>query len=685
MELLILIMTALMFVCKSEKLYPSKQEHIILCTKHILQRDFKDTQPLVISIPEVCRESPMRSLGFPSSSSEEDNQILGDKLLKIASNFTTVLIKIFSMVDETEFNDDLRLHQGYIILLFTCNNNGIEEQNNFQDTEEDTELEYILENQMLFIMERITWNPRAKYLFIVTDTKGKSGDSLSLDLAKMLWKIAKIVNFIILIPNCVNCMEGVQTTTKNQENEIILDLFSWIPYANDTCDKVENNIKMDHWVRHNEGQFLRNASLYPISLPNDFHGCPLNVATFGVEPYAIVNENYNTSITVGDDQDKPVNGLNIDLIYTFAQKYNFTLTFLPHESAITPETMSKILEEWLLDRMHIFAGGTILFLASMVFGDPSHSIVYDYMRFLVPCPVPIGKLWRVLNTFTVSTWLALTVVLILSSIVTSMEEFRNKQQLRMFTKLPISLYRNWAVLLGISAPDVKISAIARQFFILYVWYCFVVNQLFQAYFVTFLVEPEYERKLETLEDLRLSKITFGFFSVLDNFLTTVDAVNFKTVASSTRECHDLHSCMEEVMFDRNLAILTTSFVSWYVARKRGVSNVNKVVCFLKEDFYQTFIPLYVRRGNPILSILNEHIDRTIESGLQQRYESGLKHQLILSAEDVYDEELMYSAFTMKQIGPVFWVLLVGYSGCIIVLVFELMISLLRKKIKFTSK
>jgi hypothetical protein len=79
--------------------------------------------------------------------------------------------------------------------------------------------------------------------------------------------------------------------------------------------------------------------------------------------------------------------------------------------------------------------------------------------------------------------------------------------------LPESISAAWAVLLGVSVPALPVSSGMRFPFIIYVWYCFAIRTIFQAFFTTYLVEPGYEATIETLDDVLRRGLKFGSYDV----------------------------------------------------------------------------------------------------------------------------------------------------------------------------
>ncbi|PSN37025.1 Ionotropic receptor 627 [Blattella germanica] len=669
MENILSLVLLLLSVSGGREINTVEYKHIVSCVEDILHRDFKNIHPVVVSVPEICRDSTPRALGLLLKPPKQDHQQLVDELLKTVSNFTLIQMRVPSLATENEYpgNNDQTRHRGYIFLIFSCNAD--------EDSEaDDEEFQYILDSQINVIMEKLTFNAMAKFIVILPEIFGDNSESFALALTRRWWNMAKMVNFIILLPHSVINIE--EKEIQNGDEGAKLDLYSWSPYIDNNCDAVDKVILLDQWLPSNRDKFLKNTSLYNFTLPTNFHGCPLNVATFGPEPYVIADPNYTMDNGV---ELKDVNGLSIHVLYSLTRKYNLTLNFILHKKEISGSGNSDFLMKFLADEMHVIAGTIFPMITTLIYGDMSNPIVYDAAKYIVPCPTPIGKMWRILKTFTSSTWAALIVVLFLASFLTQLNSRTNRKEYNMFTKFPYCLYSNWAVLLGISTPQIPFSSRIRQLFILYVWYCFAINQVFQAYFVTYLVEPGYGKSLETLDDLRLSKITYGWFNMAAWIIAVLDTLDFKTVAYSLRECIDVYPCTEIVISEQNLAALTSPFLAWYIARKKGFQNLNKIVCFLEENLFTFYFPFLVRKGFPLLSIINYHILIYMQTGLQERYLSELIHGILLKADERHNEDLMYTVFTMKYLGPIFMLLIFGCFISTMVFIGEIVFNFCRKK------
>jgi hypothetical protein len=78
-----------------------------------------------------------------------------------------------------------------------------------------------------------------------------------------------------------------------------------------------------------------------------------------------------------------------------------------------------------------------------------------------------------------------------------------------YQSLSHCFHNAWAVFMGVSIPQHPITSTLKLFFFLYVYFCFAISTVFQIFFVSYLVEPMYEKKLEILDDLLQSDVIYG--------------------------------------------------------------------------------------------------------------------------------------------------------------------------------
>ena len=136
---------------------------------------------------------------------------------------------------------------------------------------------------------------------------------------------------------------------------------------------------------------------------------------------------------------------------------------------------------------------------------------------------------------------------------------------------------------------------------------------------------------------------------------------------------NVNDCVEGGVAHQNMTALTTKYLARYIAYKRGVENIDSIMCFLDEMLLSSiFFCIAVQKGSPLLPILNVHITGNQEGGLQDFYWTQLKHTVHLRTEIRSVE--MYFAFSISHMGPIFGLLCSGYIISLTIFGIEIIIS-----------
>ena len=176
----------------------------------------------------------------------------------------------------------------------------------------------------------------------------------------------------------------------------------------------------------------------------------------------------------------------------------------------------------------------------------------------------------------------------------------------------------WAMFVGVSVPLQPRTTRFRAFFFLYVCFCFAIRTVFQAFFVSYLVEPKYGKKLENLDDLLNSDVVYGYHPVINFFQDTLpfaDFVKFLEYEEIMEDCSDVRKYVERMITKGDIATLVPLVFATYIAREMGTVDVSKVICSLGDDFVSVSVTVLFKKGNPLLESFNIVMRRYLEAGL----------------------------------------------------------------------
>jgi hypothetical protein len=274
-----------------------------------------------------------------------------------------------------------------------------------------------------------------------------------------------------------------------------LNLYTWFPFKLGRCGEVKEVILLDEWVIEQNGRFSENAHLYPEKVPKNYMGCPIKLGTVGIDPFVIMKENYTPND--GSTAYK-LTGLSEEILQLVCQKMNLTTVFLVPSLNIEMDSFVKEVTE-LDEGLSDVLNGTVPLLPLFVTSSFDATIQYTHVnvKMLVPCPKAIHGTEKLMTTFSLSVWLTMGLVLLLTTAVFwcagNVPCWYVCNETHTYQSLSHTFQNAWAVFMGVSVPQQPTTSTLRYFFFLYVCFCFAIITVFQALFVSYLVEPKYEK------------------------------------------------------------------------------------------------------------------------------------------------------------------------------------------------
>jgi hypothetical protein len=198
------------------------------------------------------------------------------------------------------------------------------------------------------------------------------------------------------------------------------------------------------------------------------------------------------------------------------------------------------------------------------------------------------------------------------------------------------------------------------------------------------VEPKYEKKLETLDELLDSDVVYGYHPFINFLSATVsypEYVKFFEHKRLKEDCSDVRKCVERMITKRDLATLVPRFFAIYVAREMGTVDVGKVVCSLDEEVISGGATILLKKGNPLLDRFNILMRLYLEAGLLENQWQKLQHRASLNGGGRLREAAgdMFFAFSVPHLMPAFVVLLIGTVLSSAVFIGELIVNCLHKR------
>jgi hypothetical protein len=240
---------------------------------------------------------------------------------------------------------------------------------------EDVDVMETLRDQVQTLKEAegAFWNPRGKVLVVVADSDGVSLTELVLQIYAELWKEHLIIDNTILIATHDNYLKANGKNYTDGFRKDTLDLYTGFPYERGRCGKVTDVTLLDQWILIN-GTFIENANLFPLKTTDNFHGCQIRIASFGIPPFIILKGNSTNS---DGNVVYKLDGLSVQNPLLIVDKMNVTVVF-------RKPALSTVLEDNLREGGILAAGmsdimiGPAPLLPAVVSSTFQPTIPYQY-------------------------------------------------------------------------------------------------------------------------------------------------------------------------------------------------------------------------------------------------------------------------------------------------------------------
>jgi hypothetical protein len=194
--------------------------------------------------------------------------------------------------------------------------------------------------------------------------------------------------------------------------------------------------------------------------------------------------------------------------------------------------------------------------------------------------------------------------------------------------------------------------------------------VFQALFTSFLILPGYERRIETMEEIREAGMQVFVF---DQSMKELAATNEQA------KCRD-DECFVSLIEKHSTALKTSKHHMQYVASI--TEDRDEYVCSLYDVLSPVIYSTYLRKGSPLLDRFNILIQRCLEGGLGEKYWSDLNWSVLLQTKVKFmasatTDSDMYFVFKLSHLIVAFSTHLLGCTCSFTVFFTEVIFNFIR--------
>jgi len=197
--------------------------------------------------------------------------------------------------------------------------------------------------------------------------------------------------------------------------------------------------------------------------------------------------------------------------------------------------------------------------------------------------------------------------------------------------------------------------------------CFSVafSTVFQAFLTTFLIDSGYKTPIQNMEELYASGVKLAYSPEKSYIFESGDETEASNVQTNDVICESEEDCIGWVIYQKNASVLLDDDdVEENIAL--GIylgENSKPLLCGIKDGvFRQTGLIMTMLHGDPLMKRVTEIIDRVVEAGIYNYWNSLRMHSLKLSSLKITMVHPLdgYYSFNLHHMQPAFYLLLMGW-------------------------
>lgn len=654
------MLTSLMLlaVVSATSLLNQEQQHMLQCVDRVLEQNFVPGTPLFVSVPTSPPQFNQRTFVDNDPRSNENN--LADAVLENISKKSRWPLLTAKPGTSMTDDDTLYKYNSYVIFLWTETKSG--------DVLES--LESQMENIQAYTY---SWNRRGRHFVFVTDLDIQHPQQLAMNISQLLWTTYSVMNVLVMISN--NHSSGPEINS--QSSSCVIEFYTWFPYESGNCGQVESVILLDKWILGENKN--SNLELFPEKVPRNLHQCPIKIYANEFVPHvrSVCN------IEAHGNGTCTLRGTEMEYIYLVGKAMNLNLSFFKLQPK---DVMGKYFEgvQFVVDgEADVIMGVCPLHYLFNAFLDPTVPYIHTAMKWYVPCAGKLPRIGNILDVFDKFVWFAIIIISLVTALLfwtaANLSSYSGIKESNTYKLLNNNFYKVWSILLGQSVPKLPITSQLRCTFFMFVCFCFAMNTVFQTLFISYLVQPGYEKQIESFDEMKDSGILFAKHGSLDSLSVLVSNDDVQKVRSPVETCSDFGQCMLRLIHKRDIITVALQSYAEYVDSTAGINvNGKKSLCSIQENIGTVSSAMYLSKGNPLLDKFNVYIQRSLDGGLGEKYVSEMAWNESLikrrkSPEQDFDNEDgdTYFIFTIFHLKIGFYLLLFGYVLSSVVFVCEL--------------
>lgn len=436
-------------------------------------------------------------------------------------------------------------------------------------------------NRTLNTITRSTvWNhissPRGKFVYVAVGLCSKQ------NVFELFWS-KQIINTIVI------------ETGNPQLNSFTCHMFSEENRCGETVrPKLLGNV--DENILRTQADTLKNCN-FVVELYNDNY------------PYPYV-----------DTSTRKLTGTILNVLHLFEEKFRVNLSLRPLPDEMQVDLLKSVpitIKHLQTDEANAVAA--VAFRQSFInfqnVVEFTNIVFYDTRIWIVPKAKKVSNVQTFKNLFSDTVWLLHLFTVCFTLLIFYFVSVVKKDNNRGFFETFVVLF---GVTLGTGGAGTPNSGVLKTIFLFYLVYVFHVNYFFQGKLNSVLTVPQYEKKINSVEELLRSD--------LEIFLPNSVKEKLKTSTNpSASFIYERSVSVSDTKNKRHCVVLRNRSVASNILASSIPDSEKMLLDFFVDDLFpSTELSYYMKRGNPFAPVLNKLIVAATEAGLDKKWLSDLK-------------------------------------------------------------
>jgi hypothetical protein len=212
-----------------------------------------------------------------------------------------------------------------------------------------------------------------------------------------------------------------------------------------------------------------------------------------------------------------------------------------------------------------------------------------------------------------------------------------------------------------------------------------MTTVFQAFFASFLVQPDMGNQIQSLEELIKSGFGYGYTSTFEKLIENIRDSTYNKIKNHSSICSTYTSCVESVI-KSDFATISSAYLVDYVLTTKMSEGLTYPICPLSHNVAVFRVSTYLSKGSPLVNPINQIIRRLSESGLKDRFFGDYRNLSMKEVWSLFHIKKSYShnvnsyiTFSLSHLHLAFVSLFTGFGASFVVFLCEVTYPEVKKR------